>query len=538
MNLRKLWLRCSPSLTDFGFLAPAILLFCLMGGVASLLIDSDTGWHIRAGDWILNNHRLPTSDFFSFTKAGQSWYAWEWLWEVSFALIHRLAGMAGVILGNVLILGLTSVFLLRLVRRRSKNNLIAVGVTVLALLGMSLFFLARPHLFSFFFTVILLDVLDRRRDSGHDVPWIVVFLFMVWANVHPGFVGGLITLAAYTAADLANALTASEPGRREDLLARFRRYLPLTGACILVPLVNPYGYRLYVHIFSFLSDSSTLYNINEYNVVDFRSPPGRMFELMLFLGAPAAISRMLKRDFAVPALFLAWAHLALTAQRNIPFFMIVMAAPVTIWLEEMVAAFSRAQAGDSIRAVASNRQILAGEMTAEGSIRRFPLLSILTMVLIFVLLRTPGSPPKFRPQYNPEIYPHDAIAAVRKMGLSTRMVTTDVWGGYLIYRLYPDVRVFWDTRLDFYGAPYNKAAVDALKGYPGWDKTLADNRITAALVPVNQPLAALLAQSKDWQVVYKDEVAILFQLSAAAVTSQAESAERLEDDSHSAGPRG
>jgi hypothetical protein len=519
MNRRNLLIRCFPSLGDFAFLAPAILLFCLMGGVASMLVDGDTGWHIRAGEWILDHHRLPTSDFFSFTKSGQPWFAWEWLWEISFAWLHRLAGMAGVILGSVVILCLTSMHLLRLVRRRSKNDVIASGVTVLTVLGMSLFFFARPQLISFLFTVILLNLLDRRRESGRDLPWIVVPLFVVWANVHPGFVAGIVILAAHTAGDLANALTAPEPGLRTDLLARFRRSLLLTVACVLAPLVNPYGYRLYVHMYSFLSDSYALNHISEYRVVDFRTGPGRMFELMLFLSAPAAISRLLKREFAVPVLFLVWAHLALTAQRNIPFFMIVMAAPVTLWLEEMVAAFSHAQIRDSIRDPACDPQILADEMTDKDRIPRFPLLSILSIVLIFVLLRTPGSPPKFRPQYDPSVYPEEALAAVRQMGPSTRMVTTDIWGGYLIYRLYPDVRVFWDGRADFYGTPYNLAALDALMGRPGWDKTLAANRITAVLVPVDQPLASLLTQSRDWHVVYRDQVAILFQLSSASKTS-------------------
>ena len=153
-------------------------------------------------------------------------------------------------------------------------------------------------------------------------------------------------------------------------------------------------------------------------------------------------------------------------------------------------------------------------MLDETHIPRFPLLSILSMVLIFVLLRMPGSPPKFRPQYDASIYPEQALAAVRQMGPSTRIVSTDIWGGYLIYRLYPDVRVFWDGRADFYGTPYNLAAIDVLMGRPGWDKILAKNRITAALVPVNQPLASLLAQSRDWHVVYQDQVAILFQLSS------------------------
>lgn len=506
MNSRNLFSRCFPSLSDLAFLAPAIVLFCLMGGVASMLVDGDTGWHIRAGEWILTHHRFPTSDFFSFTKSGQPWFAWEWLWEVAFAWLYRLAGMAGVILGNLVVLCLMSMYLFRLVLRRSANHTIAIGVTLLAMLGMSVYFLARPHLVSFLFAVILLKLLDRWRESGRGLPWIVL-LFVVWANLHPGFVAGIIILAAYTAGDLANALSASEPGRRTDLLLRFRRSFLLTAACGVAPLLNPYGYRLYAHMYSFVSDSYVLYHINEYKVVDFRTGPGRIFEFMLFMSAPAALSRLLKREFTVPFLFLAWAHLALTSQRNIPFFMIVMAAPVALWIEEMVAVFSHDHAQDSVRD--ETRDPIYG----------FPLLSTLFLVLIFVLLRTPGSPPKFRPQYDPSIYPAQALAAVRQMSPSTRMVTTDVWGGYLIYRLYPDVRVFWDGRADFYGTPYNQAAVDALMGRPGWDTTLAKNRITAVLVPVNQPIASLLTQSADWHVVYRDQVAVLFQLSPPGKTS-------------------
>jgi hypothetical protein len=188
---------------------------------------------------------------------------------------------------------------------------------------------------------------------------------------------------------------------------------------------------------------------------------------------------------------------------------------VAVWLEEMVAAFRSTHTEDSIGESGRHSQISPADR-----IPGFPLLSILAMMLIFVLLRTPGSPPKFRPQYNASIYPEQALAAVRQMGPSSRIATTDIWGGYLIYRLYPDFHVFWDGRADFYGTPYNLAAIDAFMGRPGWDKTLAKNRITAVLVPVNLPLVSLLDQSRDWHVVYRDQVAILFQLSSASETGQ------------------
>ena len=513
MKPGNLFARCFPSLTDFAFLAPAVLLFCIMSGAAGLLGDGDTGWHIRAGDWILDHHRLPTADFFSFTKPGQPWFAWEWLCEVSFAGIHRVAGMAGVILVSVLVLSVTSLLLFRLIRRRSRNSLVACALLAVAVLGMSLHFLARPHLFSFLFAAILLNLLEQRREAGRDVPWIAIPLFVLWANVHPAFAAGLVILAAYTAGELVNALTVSNPALRPEFLARFRRYVLLTAACALAPLANPYGYRLYLHMYSFLSDSYALHHVGEYMVVDFRTPPGRMFEAMILLGALAAFSRLRKRDFAVPFLFVAWVHLALTAQRNVPFFMMVMAAPVALWLEEALGALSQLRS--------SVQDAKRGAAASERPLRPFPLLSIVAFAAILMLLRAPGSPPKFHPQYDPSVYPAAALPAVRQLGTSARLATTDLWGGYLIYRLYPEVRVFWDGRVDFYGTQYNQAAVDMFMGGCDWSRTLAEHRITAVLVPVNLPLASLLSQSVDWQPVYRDGMAILFQLAPAETSTVA-----------------
>ena len=161
----------------------------------------------------------------------------------------------------------------------------------------------------------------------------------------------------------------------------------------------------------------------------------------------------------------------------------------------------------------------------------FPLLGILTMALIFVLLRTPGSPPKFRPQYDPSTYPEEAIGAVSRLGPSARLITNDYWAGYLVHRLYPQIRIFWDGRADFYGTPYNLAAIDALMGRPGWDKTLATHRVNAALLPLNQPLASLLAQSKEWHVVYRGQLAILFQHTEPSAESNKMSVARTSNPS-------
>ena len=76
-----------PSLPDLLFIA--ILIWMLVGrGSAGLLGDGDTGWHIRNGERILHSRSVPVSDPFGFGTGGHAWFAWEWLADAIFAILH------------------------------------------------------------------------------------------------------------------------------------------------------------------------------------------------------------------------------------------------------------------------------------------------------------------------------------------------------------------------------------------------------------------------------------------------------------------
>jgi hypothetical protein len=87
-----------PSLSDLFFLAALAWLFMGVYGWTALLADADVGWHIRTGEYILDHHRVPYQDLYSFSRPGAPWYAWEWLSDVIFGSLHRLAGLKGVVL--------------------------------------------------------------------------------------------------------------------------------------------------------------------------------------------------------------------------------------------------------------------------------------------------------------------------------------------------------------------------------------------------------------------------------------------------------
>ena len=72
-------------------------------GWSGLLADADAGWHIRTGEYILDNHTVPYQDLYLFSKPGAPWYAWEWLWDVAFAWLHLRWGMAAVVVALVLL---------------------------------------------------------------------------------------------------------------------------------------------------------------------------------------------------------------------------------------------------------------------------------------------------------------------------------------------------------------------------------------------------------------------------------------------------
>lgn len=83
-------------------------------------------------------------------------------------------------------------------------------------------------------------------------------------------------------------------------------------------------------------------------------------------------------------------------------------------------------------------------------------------------------------------------------------------GGYLIYRLWPSLRVLDDGRTGFYGPQFVEEGLHAREASPDWTEIFARYRVNAALVPVDAALGTVLRQRADWKLVYSDRVALMF----------------------------
>jgi hypothetical protein len=85
------------------------------------------------------------------------------------------------------------------------------------------------------------------------------------------------------------------------------------------------------------------------------------------------------------------------------------------------------------------------------------------------------------------------------------------WGGYLIYQLYPDYRVYIDGRADVYGDAFFAEAMRVYDGAGDWTSSLDRYGIKTVLISPDAPLANLLRNDRGkWTVVYEDNQAIIF----------------------------
>jgi hypothetical protein len=84
------------------------------------------------------------------------------------------------------------------------------------------------------------------------------------------------------------------------------------------------------------------------------------------------------------------------------------------------------------------------------------------------------------------------------------------WGGYLIWRLYPDARVFIDGRADLYGEHLLKQFADTFQLKGDWKQTLNQWHVKTVVVPANSALAEALSREAGWTISYEDRQATIF----------------------------
>ena len=483
-------------------LTTLLWIFFIYGGATALFNDSDTGWHIRAGEQIISSGSLPHTDPFSFSKPNEPWVAWEWGADVLMAAVYRASGLDGIALLYGLCIG-ASVWMWFRLNRAAGGNFLLAGLLFGPMSSvLTLHWLARPHILSWLFlagTVWLCEQMPRSLEWHHLA--LTAFMTAAWANLHASFFFAPLIVLIYAAGAFLRPLIWKVPrcATKKKWGKQGRNYVLLALAASAGTLANPNGWRLHQHVWSYLFDAGLQDRITEFQSFDFHQAgalPVMLTLAICFAGCFAALGARKPGRFLLSMLLTA---LALRSTRAIP-----VAALLVLPLAggSVTAVLSRAR-----NLVPALRRRLDGALDygngLEAVQRHFRGFAIvpLAAILIFMPIRTRAAFPADR-------FPVGACGIVAALPATTRILAPDLFGGYLIFRFNAERKVFIDGRSDFYGPDFLDRYLRLVEVRPGWREEFNRWNFTHALLPPDYPLIAAL-EANGWQELYRDRTAVL-----------------------------
>jgi len=495
-----------PSLHSWCVLA---LLSLLLAGSWRFLADSDTGWHIRTGEWILQTGAAPREDPFSYTMEGRRWFAWEWLSDVLLAGVHRTWGLEGVVAAAILVLLATFAALDRLLVRRGTDPFLALLLTLFGAGVTVIHWLARPHLLSLLLLLLWAAAVEdyRRRRSR----WILLIpLEMVlWANLHGAFVATFPMLAVYALGETLEFAIRGQ-ARSEELRRMLGTYALVACLSGLATLATPYGADLYRHIWAYLGDRQLLESIVEFQSPNFHDVEGKAIEILILLGAVAAVRALGDGRWVEAGLVLLWAHMTLQSKRHAALAVIVLLPTIGVYWTEILRDASDRLSGATGPLGGLWRKLRDRYRNIGDVERQLPGMVAYPFALALLLVAASGrcGDRWLSARFDPKIHPVAAVDFIAQRIPKGHVYAYDQYGSYLIYRLYPRVKVFADGRSDFYRqGRVLEDMIDLRLVKPTWQHILDRYDVQWMLLERDEPLALIAQMSGGWKSLYRDDTA-------------------------------
>jgi hypothetical protein len=440
-----------------------------------LLLDPDTQWQITVGQWILDHHAVPHTDIYSFTMRGEPWISTQWLAQVFYAKVYAWFGWTGPVVLAAAASALTFTLLARYLARSLSESAVLVFVAV-ALVLTAPHLLARPHVLALPIMVAWIGELIAAADRRQAPSLLLLPLVALWANLHGGFVFGLMMIAPIALDCLVNA-QASE---RMKLAARWAVFaaLALVACCC-----TPYGWDSLLASRKILALGSALPLITEWRAADFTTL--HPFEICLLGGIGLALYRGIVLPPLRIVILLGLIHMALAQGR---------AAEILSLLAPLVLAAPLAP------------QIGAAETASSLALR--PVRCVVVAALVLVLAAgtlTFAGMHRFAP--NTGNSPVQAVMELKKLNLE-RVLNDYDFGGFLIAS---GVAPFIDGRTELYGEKFfvdhNNAS--GLMEPENLFRLLDQYQIQATLMRTQSAATKLLDHMDGWQKIYSDDVATI-----------------------------
>jgi hypothetical protein len=468
----------------------AILFLALFSMAMRPIADPDFWWHLRTGQLIVETRTIPHADPFSFTNQGKTWIAHEWLSEIFIYGIYWIGGYGLLILTFAAII--TATFLL-VYLRSAERPYIAGFALLLGALATAPTWGVRPQMISYLLSALFLFLLDRYTESRKTKYLIPIpILMLLWVNLHAAYALGFAILGIYIAGDiyeLIKAKIAKTGSTNSPILKNLMILFGILVLSLLAALANPNGIRLLTYPFETLSSQAMQQNIQEWFSPDFHQVEWQPLAWLILALIGAGL---LGRKSISPTkilLTLVFGYATLHSMRHVPLFAI---AAVPVLAEEI---------GSMVR--------IRQEVRKAGRLLKWVNFFLVACAILVAGLRF-VSVVQEQANTEKEKFPAAAVDWIVQHHPSGNIFNTYGWGGYLIWRLYPEYQVYIDGRADVYGDSFINDYLRIEAGEPSWETSLSLDGVRIVLIERGSLLARDLRQSADWEIAFSDEQSVMF----------------------------
>jgi hypothetical protein len=485
-------------------------LLLMIGGRDRMFKDPGSLWHVVVGERIVTARELPHVDAFSYTSTGEPWIAQWWLGECALALVHRVGGLDGILLTTATIQSLFLTWLAYRFLRSGMHPLLAVMLTGLAFLGIAFHFHPRPHLITILFmgwTFARLCDFEAGQISLRSLFWFVP-VYLLWANVHGGMVGGLATMALALAGWwLARWLGRPSPFKeRRDVLV----FGSLILACGLTAFLNPYGAEL-PRVWLALFHSPVLPRLIEEHAPLLTKYVGWTVVLFALVYGAALLGVLPKRPRVTWLIPFAWLYLAWGRSRHGPLFTVTASLALAEMFPHIRWAGWLARKGSDFFALRLEQGAPARKFGWAPAVVAGILLSI-----GLILQKSDVHAPLLGRGWArlDQTWPTDLLPELREYqrthAAGTPVFNDMFFGGFLIYYA-PQLRVFIDDRCELYGddqlVRYAHSLFEEPTAIEQWRRQY---HFDLALVVPATKFDRYFASTKGWRALRRTDGAVLY----------------------------
>ena len=471
------------------------------------LMDTDIWWHLAAGRLMVKEHRLLFADPFAADTLGVAWVNIHWLFQVLVFLLHRLGGIAAIVVAKVVLIGLgVGLGVRALCARLARPLWLPAAATVAGMLYPARhLMLARPTIFTLVAITLMLMIVGRVRREGR-LRWALLLIpvQVFWANVQGLYLLGPAVVACFVVGDaVAAAIGTRVPSLRPAPPRRtWLGLAALVPVLVLASAATPYGLQglrlpfLLLGRIDAVAGQVFSRQVSE-NVAPWlleRTAPG-VLSAFKWLAALTFLSFLPARRLALERLCLATGvfALALMANRNVLLFLWV-AGPI---VAENLAAWSRPRSGhwlSRLLLVGASIGLVAMVVARAREARGEPAIDELALFRV--------------PEQAVDRFLSDRLPA-------GPIFCSDRYGGYLSWRLYPNGRPMMDGRLVLRSAQQYSEHL-ALGEHPeNFDAYRRRHGIRSVILPTAYPdgflpLVAWLYRQPSWRLLFTDGTQTLF----------------------------